>query len=180
MNAFPTNTHTHTHTHRSRQKLKHCTLSHYITLFCPFVIFVLEQVQGNIVAKDYTIFCVSIKNPAHVLQYSLQRRRFLECLLSVLFELISIPTWDKMMISPHQRIFQRLNCLFKKMKFQACCLISSNSLALENKETAIKHNKTMATKKQMVSQVQKNHPPFVDVEVYRQEDRSSLRRDIYQ
>jgi hypothetical protein len=66
------------------------------------------------------------------------------------------------------------------MKFQACCLISSNSLALENKETAIKHNKTMATKKQMVSQVQKNHPPFVDVEVYRQEDRSSLRRDIYQ
>ena len=39
----------------------------------------------------------------------------------------------------------------------------------------------MATKTQMVAQVQKNDPPFVDVEVYGQEDRGSLRpRDIYQ
>ena len=136
MNAFPT------HTAQDRNSTTALCHTLYNTVLPLCDVFAQKQVQGNIVAKDYTIFCVSIKNPAHVLQCSLQRRRFLECLLSVLFELISIPTWDKMMISPHQRIFQRLNCLFKNMKFQACCLISSNSLALENKETAIKHNKT--------------------------------------
>ena len=79
MNAFPTNTHTYTHTH-TPLKAETQTL-HFVTLYNS--VLPLCDICARIGSREhwreglYIVFRVSIKNPAHVLQCSPQRRRFL-------------------------------------------------------------------------------------------------------
>ena len=92
-------------------------VTHYITPFFPFVMYLRRnRFKGTLARRTtpYSVFQSKILRMSFNVPFSAEG--FLECLLYVLFELMSIPTWDKLMISPHQRIVQRLNCWFKKMR----------------------------------------------------------------